>query len=124
MVRIVRQCRTKASRASGALLQRLPVDFVNLDAGHLRTSRHEIDIVNPAVVALHVDTRGSGIAAGTFLSPNMERRKREILPVHREVEFLVFGVRDLAIEISFDIGRRHGRGCRFGLSRRRRSRRP
>src|SRR5438067_199972 len=36
------------------------------------------------------------------------------------MEFFVFGTRELLVEISFDVGRRHGRRCRFYWNRRRR----
>ena len=73
-----------------ALSQRLPVDSVNLDAGYLRTCRHKIDVVNPPLIASHVDASGGGVGSYLLLPPNVKRRKREILPIRIEMEPSVF----------------------------------
>ena len=75
---------------SESLSQRLAIDLVNPDAAHLRTHSRKVDIVNPAVVAPHVDASGSAIAAAALLRPNVKGRKRKILSVHCHVEFHVF----------------------------------
>ena len=106
--------------ASASLSHELTVDSVNSNAAHLRARSRKINVVDLAVIAPHVDTRGSAVRAGTFLHPNVERRQSEIFSIHGEVEFLVFGVRDLAVEIRLDVRRRNGRRRWFRLNRRRR----
>ena len=63
-----------------------PVDF---DASHLGSGRDEIDIVNSALVAPHVDAGRGAVKARALLRPNVEGRKRKVLPVSRKMKFFV-----------------------------------
>ena len=63
---------------------------MNLDAGHVLARRHKIDVVNPPLVAPHIDAGGGAVRSHLLLPPNVKRGKREILPIRIEMELFVF----------------------------------
>ena len=81
---------TRKSEPGAALSHSFTIDSMNLDAGHVLACRHKIDVVNPPLIASHVDAGGGTVRSHLLLPPNVKRRKREILPIRIEMELFVF----------------------------------
>jgi hypothetical protein len=77
------------SAANYSLSHGFAIDAVNPDAGHVLPGRHEIDVVNSALIGSHVDASGRAVRSNLPLPPNMKWRQRQIFPVRDEMEFPV-----------------------------------
>lgn len=76
--------------ADNSLSDRFAIDPMNPDVRHVLTRCDEIDVVNSALIASHVDAGGSAVGSVLLLPPNMKRRQREIFPVRVEMKLSVF----------------------------------
>ena len=86
----VRKIEIRKSEPGASLSHNFTIDSMNLDAGHVLARRHKIDVVNPPLIAPHVDAGGGAAGSYLLLPPNVKRGKRQILPIRIEMELSVF----------------------------------
>ena len=96
-----------------SLSERLAIDSIDLNRGHLRTSGKKIDVIDAAGIASHRDGRRSGVEPSDPLRPDVKGCQGEVFSADGHVESFVFGSCQLPVEVSFNVGRWHRRRRRL-----------